>query len=116
MSVNTNNTYGKISITNLAIAKFVANASMECYGIVEFVPASFKDMLLEVFRKKSVVRGVKIKTLGDRIFIDVSIIVKYGVSIKAVAEALKEALKYKVERFTGMLVDTINVNVLGIKL
>ena len=44
-----------------------------------------------------------------------SIIVKYGVSIKAVVEALKESIKYKVERFTGMIVDTINVNVMGVK-
>ena len=49
-------------------------------------------------------------------FIDVTVVVKYGVSIKAVVEALKESLKYKVERFSGMLVDTINVNVKGVKL
>jgi uncharacterized alkaline shock family protein YloU len=36
-------------------------------------------------------------------------------SIKAVVEALKESVKYKVERFTGMLVDTIDVKVVGVK-
>ena len=41
---------------------------------------------------------------------------KYGVSINAVAESLKEAIKYKVEKFTGMIVDTVNVNVIGVKL
>ena len=41
---------------------------------------------------------------------------KYGISIKAVVEALKESIKYKVERFTGMLVDVIDVNVMGVKL
>jgi uncharacterized alkaline shock family protein YloU len=45
----------------------------------------------------------------------VSVIVKYGVSIKAVVEALKESIKYKVERFTGMIVDVINVTVMGVK-
>ena len=29
---------------------------------------------------------------------------------------LKEAVKYKVERFTGMIVETVNVNVIGVKL
>ena len=48
-------------------------------------------------------------------FIDVCIVVKYGVSVKAVVEALKESIKYKVERFTGMIVDTINVKVTGVK-
>ena len=41
--------------------------------------------------------------------------IKYGVSIEAVAESLKEAIKYKVENFTGMIVDTVNVNVTGLK-
>ena len=36
-------------------------------------------------------------------------------SNKAVVEALKESVKYKVERFTGMIVDTINVKVMGVK-
>lgn len=43
-------------------------------------------------------------------------LIKYGVSIEAVAESLKEGIKYKVERFTGMIVDTVNVNVVGLKL
>ena len=52
----------------------------------------------------------------NRIFIDISVLIKYGVSIEAVAESLKEAIKYKVENFTGMIVDTVNVNVAGLKL
>ena len=116
MSVNTNNVYGQISITNDSIAKFVSKTAMDCYGIVEFVPYSIFDQIQSLFKKSEGVKGVKIATSGDRIFIDVFVVVKYGVSIKAVAEALKESLKYKVERFTGMLVDTVNVNILGVKL
>lgn len=116
MSVNTNNIYGKISITNDAIANFVYHTSMECYGIVDFVPHSIWAQLLAFIKRKDVVKGIKIQTNGDRIYIDVYVVVKYGVSIKAVAEALKESVKYKVERFTGMLVDSVNVNVLGVKL
>ncbi len=116
MSVNTNNIYGKISITDDAIANFVSKTAMECYGIVEFVPYSIFDAIFSLFKKRGGLKGVKIATNGDRIFIDVFVVVKYGVSIKAVAEALKESLKYKVERFTGMLVETVNVNILGVKL
>ena len=38
------------------------------------------------------------------------------VSISAVADSLKKAVKYKVEQFTGMIVDTVNVNIIGVKL
>ena len=116
MAVKTNNTYGKISISNKAIAKFVSQIAMDCYGIVEFQSRKFLDTIVELFKKRSVSRGVEIATSGDRIFIDVCVVIKYGVSIKAVAEALKESVKYKVERFTGMIVDTVNVNIVGVKL
>ena len=116
MYVNTNNIYGEISITDEAIANFVYYVSLECYGIVELVPYSILDSVTALFTRKNTVKGVRIRTSGDRIFIDVHVIVKHGVSIKAVAESLKEFVKYRVERFTGMLVDTVNVNIKGVKL
>ena len=105
MSVNTSNIYGKISISDAAIAKVAKNAALECYGIVDTVSKRLTDSLSDLFKKQP-----------DRIFINVNVIIKYGVSINAVAESLKEGVKYKVEKFTGMIVDTVNVNIIGVKL
>ena len=115
MSVNTSNVYGKISISDLAIAKVAANAALECYGIVDTVSRRLTDTVNEMLKKQSG-KGVKVVTSGDRIFIDIYVVIKYGVSINAVAESLKEGIKYKVEKFTGMIVDTVNVNIIGVKL
>ena len=116
MSVSTSNAYGKISISDLAIAKVASQAAVESYGIVDTVSHRFSDTLAELLKKDAGGKGVKITTQGNRIFIDVYVLIKYGVSIEAVAEALKESVKYKVENFTGMIVDTVNVNVIGLKL
>ena len=116
MSVNTNNAYGKISISDLAIAKVASHTAMESYGIVEMVSRRFTDTFANLFKKDGGGRGIKVTTSGNRIFIDVYVVIKYGVSISAVAESLKEAIKYKVEAFTGMIVATVNVNVIGVKL
>ena len=116
MSVSTSNVYGKISISDAAIAKVAKNATLECYGIVETISRRFTDSLTELIRKQPGGRGIKVVTSGDRIFIDIYVIIKYGVSINAVAESLKEGVKYKVEKFTGMIVDTVNVNIIGVKL
>ena len=116
MSVTTNNAYGKISISDLAIAKVASHTALEAYGIVEMVSRRFTDSLAILFKKDSGGRGIKVTTSGNRIYVDVYVIMKYGVSIGAVAESLKEAIKYKVEGFTGMIVDTVNVNVIGVKL
>lgn len=116
MSVSTSNAYGKFSISDLAIAKVASQAAVESYGIVDTVSRRFTDTLAELLKRDAGGKGVKIITSGNRIFIDVYVLIKYGVSIEAVAEALKESVKYKVEHFTGMIVDTVNVNIVGLKL
>ncbi len=116
MSVNTKNSHGRISISDEAIAKVACHAALECYGIVEMVSRRFTDSFSELLKKNSGAKGVKVTTAGDRIYIDIYVVIKYGVSITAVAESLKESVKYKVENFTGMIVDTVNVNIIGVKL
>lgn len=115
MSVNTINSYGKISVTNDSVALIVAHSALDVYGVVDLVTNKFTDSLRELFRKKYKPRGIKIKTINDRIIIDLQIILKYGVSINAVAESVRGLVKYNVEQFTGMIVDAVNINVVGVK-
>ncbi len=115
MSVRTNNVYGKIVISDSTIARFIARVAQDCYGIVEFVPKNLLEGVISFLRFGTQVKGIKVKTSGARIFVEVSAIVKYGVSIKAVIDALNESIKYKVEKFTGMICDSINVRVMGIR-
>ncbi|MBQ8725681.1 MAG: Asp23/Gls24 family envelope stress response protein [Clostridia bacterium] len=116
MPVTTSNIYGKISISDEAIAKVAAHAALECYGVVEMVPRKLSDSISQLFKRDTGGKGVNVVTTGDRIFIDVFVIIKFGVSIAAVAESLKSAVKYKVEQFTGMIVSEVNVNIIGVKL
>lgn len=115
MSVNTNNTYGKITISDRAIARVAEQAALECYGIVGLVNKRFADSFSGLFKKRGT-SGVRVSTEGDRIYIDLFVSVKFGVSIAAVADSLKQAVNYKVEKFTGMLVERVNVNIVGVKL
>lgn len=117
MAVNTINSYGKISVTDESIALVVGHTALDCYGVVDLVARKFGDTLREIFKGKKLAksRGIKILTIGDRIHIDLDIILKYGVSINAVAESVRRSVKYNVEQFTGMIVDSININVVGVK-
>ena len=51
----------------------------------------------------------------NHISLDFHVIVAYGISISAVADNLIENVKYKVEEFTGMTVDKINIYVEGVR-
>lgn len=115
MSVNTANAYGMITITDEAIAQIAGLLALDCYGIVDLMSKKLSDSIADLMNKKRLSRGVKVITHGDRIIIDLYVFVKYGVSIDAVAQSLKKSVKYGVERFTGMVVETVNVNVAGIR-
>lgn len=112
MSVNTTNAYGNIYITDDAIASVTEHTALECYGVVDLANKKYTQ---NAPFKKNVAKGVKILTLDNKIYIDIFVILKYGVSINAVSESLKRTVKYKVEKFTGMIVDSVNVNIIGVK-
>jgi len=115
LSVNTANAYGRITVTDEAIAQIAGTTALDCYGIVDLVSKRLSDSIADLMKKQRASRGVKVITNGDRILVDLYVIIKYGVSIDAVAQSLRKSVKYGVERFTGMVVDTVNVNVAGIR-
>jgi len=115
MSVTTSNYYGKIIISDDAIATVAASAALDCCGVVDLVSKKLSDNFADLFKKQQLGRGVKVLTSENKIFIDLFVILKYGISISAVADSLKKTVKYKVEEFSGMIVDTVNVNVVGVR-
>ena len=115
LTVDTNNYYGNISISDNAIRTVAGFVALDCYGVVDLVSKSLKDSAREFFKKESYSKGVSVNHIDNRIFIDIHCILKYGVSISAVAESLKKSVKYTIENFTGMIVDTVNVHVVGVR-
>lgn len=115
MAVNTANSYGKIGISDEAIAVIAGHSALECYGVVDLVANKLSDNFAMLFKKQNYYKGVKVLTVDNKIYIDLYVVLKYGVSIIAVADSLKRTVKYSVEEFTGMIVDSVNVSVLGIK-
>ena len=51
----------------------------------------------------------------NQITIDFHVIIAYGVSIATVSDNLIETVKYKVESFTGMKINKINIYVEGVR-
>ncbi|MGI6228845.1 MAG: Asp23/Gls24 family envelope stress response protein [Christensenellales bacterium] len=115
MSLQTSNIYGKISISDNAVAAVASNAASECYGVDELVSRRLSDSLSEMFNRNTVGKGIKVTTIENLIFLDVYVTLKYGVNVEAVKKSLESAVRYSVETFTGMRVKRVNVNVVGIK-
>ena len=65
--------------------------------------------------KDFLTRGINVVLNKNRIYIDLHVIVAYGVSIIAVADNLMNNVKYKVEEYTGLQVEKINIFVEGVR-
>ncbi|MBQ8043096.1 MAG: Asp23/Gls24 family envelope stress response protein [Clostridia bacterium] len=108
--------YGEIKIENEVIAKYAGSAAVECFGVVGMAVVSVKDGLVKLLKKDNITRGVSVSIKDDALIINLHIIVAYGVSISAVADNLISNVRYKVEEFTNMKVNQINVIVEGVRI
>ena len=110
-----NNKLGEIRIGSEVIALYAGMTAVECFGIVGMAAVSMKDGLVKLLKRESITKGINVRIEENRIILDFHVIVAYGVSICAVADNLIENVKYKVEAFTGMEVDKINIYVEGVR-
>ena len=116
MALHTSNVYGNISVSDEAVALVIKKVAMDCYGVSELVSRRLTDSILMLFNKEPVGRGIKLVTIDNRIYIDIYCLIASGVNTEAVVNSLKSAITYHVENFTGMIVKSVEVHVLGMKL
>ncbi len=110
-----NNKFGSIQIDPEVIAMYAGTTAVECFGIVGMAAVSMKDGLVKLLKRDSLTHGINVSIKENMISIDFHVIVSYGVSISTVADNLIENVKYKVEEFTGMAVEKINIFVEGVR-
>ena len=110
-----NNKRGEIQISSDVIAMYAGMTAVECFGIVGMAAVSMKDGLVKLLKRESLAHGINVEVEDNRLTIDFHVIVAYGVSICAVSDNLMATVKYKVEEFTGMSVEKINVFVEGVR-
>ena len=107
---------GVITIEPEVVAKYAGTVAVECFGIVGMAAVSMKDGLVKLLKKESLTHGIQVSISEDnKITIDFHVIVSYGVCITTVCDNLVKNVKYRVEEFTGMEVDKINICVEGVR-
>ena len=106
---------GQIIIDTDVIATYAGSVAVECFGIIGMAAVSMKDGLVKLLKRESLTHGINVDINDNKISIDFHVIVSYGVSISAVSDNLIESVKYRVEEFTGMEVEKINIYVEGVR-
>lgn len=107
---------GIITIDPEVIAKYAGSVAVECFGIVGMAAVSMRDGLVKLLKKESLTKGIQVGISDEnKITLNFHVVVAYGVSISAVTDNLISNVKYKVEEFTGMSVDKINIYIEGVR-
>ena len=115
MKCRINNPLGEILIDTEVIARYAGTIAVESMGIVGMASINMTDGLVKLLRKESLAKGINVRVNDNKISIDFHVIVSYGVNMSAVCENLIQTVKYKVEEFTGIPVDMVNVYVEGVR-
>ena len=110
-SMNTH--MGNITIDKEGIAQYAGTVATECFGIVG-MGITVKDVV-KLLRKDNLSKGITVTINNNKLTLDFHVIVSYGVSILAVSDNLIDNVKYKVEAFTGMEIEKINIFVEGVR-
>ncbi|MGI6236615.1 MAG: Asp23/Gls24 family envelope stress response protein [Candidatus Excrementavichristensenella sp.] len=116
VQLNTNEN-GTVTFATDVIATIASLAATEVEGVTNMVGpgGSVLDLLNRRGQSsRNLTRGVKVEVVEDRVNIQVSIIIDYGVPIPDIARDIQENIKKAVETMSGLTVETVDVQVHGI--
>ena len=105
---------GRIEVFPAVVGAIAGHAAIECYGVRGMAARGLRDGVATLLRRENLHRGVEVRDLQGQLAIDVYVVVQYGVRITEVAHNLKSAVRFEVERTTGVPVSEINVFVQGV--
>ena len=108
------NPLGNIYISHRAIASIAHQCAIETYGVVGLAAKNLATGLANVIVKDPSL-GVDVQFDGNKLIINLFIVIEYGTRIKSVAATVAETVKYKVEQVIGMPVSQVNVHVRGLR-
>ncbi len=106
---------GNIAIDRDVIANYAGSVAVECFGIVGMASVNVKDGFVRLLKPDSLSTGITVLIKNSGISFDFHLIVAYGVNILTVSDNLISTVKYKVEEFTGLKVEKVNIFVEGVR-
>lgn len=106
---------GNIYVDPEVIAQYAGSVAVECFGVVGMASVNVRDGLVKLLMKDSITHGISVEIVNNKLFLEFHVIISYGVSIVTVCDNLINNVKYKVENFTGLEIEKINIFVEGVR-
>jgi uncharacterized alkaline shock family protein YloU len=106
---------GSIHVSPKAIATIAYQSALQSYGVVGMAAKNVVDGLAHAIAKDPT-HGVEVDYNGERINVDLYIIIEYGTRIKSVANSVAQTVRFRVEKALGIPINEINVHVQGLRI
>ena len=116
MPIKKENDFGKVTISEDAIAQLCGAVVSECYGVVGVASQPvLRDGIAQLLNKENYSKGIVVKTNDEGISIDVYVILAYGIRVSEVVNELQNRLYYELEKTLRQDIHQVNVFVQGVK-
>ena len=106
---------GTIGISDAVFANIAASVINNCFGVVGMANASAKDGIVSLLKKDNYQKGVKVTAVGEKLDIEIHIVVSYGVNLPVISQSIVQEVKYKVEKVSGFTVKKVKVCIDAVK-
>ena len=113
---NLENQYGSIEISQEYFSNLVGKAATECFGVAGMISSRAEGIAAALQGNRNRLdQGVRVRTAGEQLVIDLHIAVLYGVNIAVVVKSIVNKVRYTVEQATNLEVAKVNVFVDAMK-
>jgi uncharacterized alkaline shock family protein YloU len=95
------------------MAQVVAQTVARCYGVVGM--AGGAKGRVGRFLPGNRTQGISVVPRGDRVELELNVVVEYGLNLAEVAATIRSQVQYEVERLTGLRVSAIDVRIQDVR-
>lgn len=115
MSSQSDEHLGSVHVSPTAIATIASQALMTSYGVVGMASkTAIGDLAASLTRDPH--HGIDVQYKRGQLTIDVYVIVQHGTRISSVASSVINAVRFQVEKATGIPVHQVNIYVQGLRI
>jgi len=100
---------GLLEISASVVAAIVREEGPKVDGVIDILGRSLRYKLKKLFATGRIADGVYVEKNDNLLHMEVTLAVRYGVNIPAVADEIRTRLAEKIEQITGYRVVTISV-------
>ena len=106
---------GTIEVSPQAITTLAGRALTDCPGVVGIADKHLRLGIPDLLPAERYARGVEVRFVGERIAIDLYLVIDYGLRIADVALEAIARVKAAVEQMIGLPIVQVNVIVQGLR-